>query len=276
MVYEYAKLADDLPVSEVKRVGKWCVALALACVHLTVVSPHSFADMHLARKSQLLYDKGFVGFSVTDEVWASENLEYRNFDHHLYIIRRDLKKLWNIDLAAKTYIESAFDPEKPRRVGGPEQPQESEKTRGEEELQVPEEPLHNEGYVYEPEYDWSIKETTEKKLICGAECRKFVIEGDADYSEETIELWVADDVPIDKQLYAQVLDLFLSSQADSVVQRFEELRGCFVLHEKIVTDDPIAPVHTWESEVTTAKDEDPPAGIYELPPGLRKVEKTPE
>jgi hypothetical protein len=214
----------------------------------------SFADLHLTKEQKTTWKDHPRKFESVTEIWKTGDKEYRKFRDRIFITRRDLKKVWMIDLKTKQYTESSLEKPKPPRPRGPK------------------EKLHNEGYDYKPDYDWIIQKTEEEKEICGLLCKKLLIDGDADFSEKIIELWITDDIGIDFNLYKDLHKYFQGSEAFALTNKFEELKDQFILKETVRTVDPIASESISEQKYTTVEDIPAPEGIYELPDGLKKVE----
>jgi hypothetical protein len=139
------------------------------------------------------------------------------------------------------------------------------------------EKLHNEGFNYEPEYDWVVKETKEEKVICGIKCRKFIFDGDADYAEKIVELWIADDLGIDIGDYGERFDNNLHSyEYGELLKLSDTLKDSFILYAKEIEEHFIAPQRISESQILKLEDISPPEGIYELPEGFKKIEPAKE
>ncbi len=145
-------------------------------VFMIFIAQYCLADLHV-QKEEKRYSRDLSRSSTsTVEIWRSKNAEYHAVRDQITITRQDLKKkggssmprprpTWKCLLTIHLLLRLW-------------------------------EKLNNEGYEYEPEFDWMLKATGEEKEICGFSCKKFVLEGDADYSEKTIELWVTDAIGI--------------------------------------------------------------------------------
>ena len=100
-----------------------------------------------------------------------------------------------------------------------------------------------------------------------------MLDGDADLSEKVIELWTAADLGPSIPRDARTLGLFLGrTEAGGLLDRWEALKGRFVLKERVVENPPIGGTSILETAFTTFESAEPPAGIYDLPAGLKKVE----
>jgi hypothetical protein len=224
-------------------------------VFMIFIAQHCLADLHV-QKEEKRYSKDLSRNSTsTADVWRSKSAEYYAARDQITITRQDLKKRWVINAKAKTYLEISLD--------HPPSPEAREK-------------LHNEGYEYEPELDWVLKETREEKEICGFGCKKFVLEGDADYSKKTIEIWITDAVGIHQDSYDHPERDFQGREAGPLLEKYEPLKNRFVLWEKVIDERPIGQTYIWESRVLKIEEAQAPAGIYDLPQGLKKEELTDE
>ncbi len=213
-----------------------------ADIHLISVQTRSFAGTSRTRNS-------------TEELWACPDKEYRNTGGRVMITRRDKGIIWSIDSGAGTYTE--------RAIGNPAvsaTPETSEKP-------------HNQGYEYDPEYDWMIEDAGSQEVVSGVPCRKQVLDGDADLSERVIELWTAPDLGPALPRDARTLGYFLArTEAGPFLARWDAFKDRFVLRERVTEDPPIGPTWVQETKFTKFEAADPPAGIYNLPPGLKKQE----
>ena len=213
------------------------------------------ADLHLAGTQSMAWADSPRARSSSQELWAGTDKEWSKTDGRIRITRRDLGVIWSIDAKAGTYIETAL-----AKPGASKAP-------------APAEKLHNEGYEYEPVFDWTFKDTGLEEAVAGVCCRKFVLDGVADLSEKAIELWTATDlgpaIPRDER----TLGLFSSrSDAGAPIERWKELKGRFILRTRVTEDHPIGGTLVRETVLVKCESAAPPAGIYDLPAGLKKIE----
>ncbi len=213
------------------------------------------ADIHLVSVQTRSYAGASRTRNSTEELWACPDKEYRNTGGRVMITRRDKGIAWSIDPGAGTYTE--------RPIGKPAVPAAPE---------ISEKP-HNQGYEYVPEYDWKIEDAGSPEVVSGVPCRKHVLDGDADLSARVIELWTAPDLGPTLPRDARTLGYFLArTETGPLLARWDALKDRFVLRERVTEDPPIGPTWVQETEFTKFEAADPPAGIYDLPPGLKKQE----
>jgi hypothetical protein len=214
-----------------------------------LVSP-LFGDNHVFFE-QTVSLRGHVRPKTLSETWYSENQAYFNSRFLVTIYRRDLQKKWTISPTRKRYLEESLIP-----GSQDEKSQESPSKI----------PIREIGWDYEPQYDWIIEKTREKQVINGWECQEVIAEGDADYGEETMELWMSKDVPIDIKRYNSWTRSD-KAEWESILKALPELEGLFMV--KSVQTVGNRTYH--EKTVTKAEVAVPPQGIYELPQGLERV-----
>jgi hypothetical protein len=211
------------------------------------------ADDHIVEESTRTY-MGRTTAPMASEIWIGENkMCYlgRSFN---FIYRYDLKKKYTVNIRNKKYLEEPLEESS--------RPAEKEKTR-----------IQTLGFDYTPVYDWIVTKTNEEKIIDGHECRLYVMEGDADYSEEKRELWIAQDVPIDLDRYFEfVVKPGLDVGWIKIYEKNPELKRSVTLESETITENPIAPTMTWKSKITRIESAEPAEGLYELPEGFQKVE----
>jgi len=228
-------------------------AVVLAC--LFAAAGLGAADLHLAGTQSTSWVDSPRARSSSQELWAGKDKEWSKTDGRIRITRRDLGVVWSIDTKAGTYAERALA------------------KAGASPATAPEEKLHNDGYEYEPVFDWTFKDMGLEEDVAGIRCRKFVLDGDADLSEKVIELWAAADlgpaVPGDDRTQALLTG---RTEAGALVERWKELKGLFILREKVTEDPPIGGTYVRETVLTKLESAEPPAGIYDLPSGLKKIE----
>jgi hypothetical protein len=227
-------------------------AILSAVICLAAFSALCHADAHLVTMRSWEYGGYQRGDPILMEVWLSPGAECRMAPDKILIHRYDKGLRWIIDTAGGTYREMPVDPVEPEDVS--------------------EEILHNEGFEYEPEFDWILEETGEDTVLCGIPCRKYVLDGDADYAETVIEFWAAEDTGIGAGINERSLHYLRGYEMADLIDQFEELTGCLILFEKSTIEGAIAPKKVIEFEVIEFEDAAPPEGIYELPDGLKQID----
>ena len=137
--------------------------------------------------------------------------------------------------------------------------------------QTASERIQEAGWSYVPEYDWTLRDTGEEKVIDGRTCRRLVLDGDADYAEEIREYWISRDVPVDIDRYYRLLTKReLRGQLLALYETTPLLRQGFIVESRTTTENPIAPTMVWTGQVTKLEKADPPAGTLILAGMLSK------
>jgi hypothetical protein len=139
---------------------------------------------------------------------------------------------------------------------------------------APEEPerIQEVGWDYVPDYDWTLRDTGEERVVDGRTRRLVVLEGDADYAEEVRELWVSGDVPVDVDRYFRlVASREPTGGLPALFERTPILRDGFIVESRTTTENPIAPTIILETRVVKMETAEPPPGIYEVPPDYQEV-----
>lgn len=210
------------------------------------------ADDHIVTEMSRTY-MGQVMPPRPTETWIGENAVAVVVRGMAFITRFDLKKRWTIAERNKKYLEEPLDasPKGPETAGR----------------------IQEQGFNYEPAYTWKVTETGETRTIDGRTCRKVIAAGDADYAEETREMWVAVDAPIDlKRYHARVTDTGSDRAWMELARQSPLLAAGIVLESKHVQTPPIAPEIVWVFRVTKLEaGAAPPSGIYEIPAGFTKA-----
>ena len=209
------------------------------------------ADDHIVTEMSRTY-MGQVSPPRATETWVRDTA-VAILDRGLTTITRfDLKKRWTILDRNKKYLEESLEP----------QVQKAPTVRVQEL-----------GFGYEPVYTWKVVETGETRNIGGRTCRKVVAEGEADYAEETREMWVAVEAPIDlKQYHSRITGSDSDPAWTELVRQSPLLRAGIVLESKHVQTPAIAPEMTRIFRVTKMEaGVVPPPGLYEIPAGFTKA-----
>lgn len=228
--------------------------ILISAVFLSAGFQSAMADFHLIKETSLEWVDGSRTIKITTEIWKTKDKEFRNTGRKIDIIRHDLKKIWELDPQTKTYTEKPMDKKGPLSPASP----------------FSREGLHNEGYDYMPEYSWTLQSAGDTRTIHGLICRKFVLDGDADYAEKHVELWVTDGIGMNLKEYGDVRSYFVTLTLTEVEPHYEALKNSWVLSESVSVDPAIAPQRNEDFSVKTIEEADPPDRIYEIPEGYTK------
>ena len=209
-------------------------------VHATIENSRTYMD----------YTRTYVF-----EYWLTDIKSYIQRDNAVWITRKDLGLTWQIDLDERTYTEEKI-----------------KKNTGSKRSKVQD--IHTLGMDYEPQYDWTVKDTGDTKNINGFPCRLFAASGDADFSEISLKFWIC----IEGQAYNRdeyrtfVLEqLKNDGRLKPLYGTLKKFKHSFpVLREENI-ESPIAPKMTRVVKVTKLERTDAPPKIYDLPEGLRKI-----
>jgi hypothetical protein len=226
--------------------------LVIAAAAFAVSSPGALrADDHIVTEMSRTY-MGQVSPPRATETWVCDTAAVYRDRGLTTITRFDLKKRWTILDRNKKYFEESLEPQAHKTP-----------TVRAQEL----------GFDYEPVYTWKVVETGETRDIMGRTCRKVVAIGDADYAEETREMWVAVEASIDlKRYHARITDSDSDPAWTELVRQSPLLKAGIVLESKHVQTPPIAPEMTWVFRVTKLEaGVAPPPGLYEIPAGFTKA-----
>lgn len=224
-------------------------AIPLIAVLLCISMP-SIADIHIVKRIRRFSKQSSETISYTVDTWIAHDREYRAGNHTVRIKRYDLNRHWYIDNRTKTFIEWFL-------VESAEQERQED--------------LHNEGFIYEPEYDWEIRDGGKAKVIGGIQCKQFILDGDADFADKVIELWVADSLPVGEQYREALLGHFAQSETHSIMAMFPRLRGAFIVSERTTTKLPVIARFSVESKIVYLEEAEPPPRIYELPKDVQRA-----
>lgn len=214
------------------------------------------ADVHAVVESSRTY----MDFTrkYTNEYWIAKDKTCRKADTFIWITRKDLGLMWSINLRDNSYMEEKITP--PKKPG---------QAPLKKQLDI-----HTLGWEYNPEYDWSIKKTGEKKDINGIPCELVTAQGEADFSEISLNLWLARDakIPGSVELYNLTIDALRGDmQRGAIVEVLMKFKDRAPIHRIEIIENPIAPTIRQESQVKKLEKTEPPPKIYELPEGLKKI-----
>jgi hypothetical protein len=188
------------------------------------------------------------------EIWMNETSVYVKGSRIVSIERYDLQKRWRLSLEKKRYVEEPL-------AVAVEQKSVKDTVA-----------IQRAGWNYDPEYDWSVKETQREEVIGDQRCKLIVADGDADYASESVELWVTENVPINIVLFNErVTARTVDFDWQGLLKLSPALKKCFVVKSIDMRDPSIAPSSTSEIKVTKLETAAPPPKIYEVPEGFQKV-----
>ena len=190
---------------------------------------------------------------TVNEYWVSGEKIYRKAETYLFITRKDLGVEWSVNLKDNTYSERKTE------VEGPSAPEKED--------------IHTLGWEYNPRYDWEIRETGETKDINGQSCEHVVARGDADFSEITLHLWLAKDVPGAMDFVQYMAEqLKMDRNRRGIGEILVKFRDRLPLEREEVIENPIAPTIRNIVKIIKIEASEPPPNIYELPQGAKKME----
>jgi hypothetical protein len=236
-----------------KRALRFAGGALLVSGSVLLAAVPGWADDHVVSELRRSY-MGRTFPVQPSEVWLGADRTYVRDGAVVIITRSDLAKRWIILPGRKKYLEEAWPV--PVEKKGPQAPVR----------------LQEYGFDYEPGYEWTVRETQETATFGGLPCRKYVVRGDAEYAEEVREMWVAESPPIDAKAYFErVVKPGLDPAWLKIYQNHTLLRRGLVMRSVTTAEPAIASTTVVEVLVTKLEDAPPPAGIYDLPGGLRKV-----
>jgi hypothetical protein len=189
------------------------------------------------------------------ETWIGAGRRAYKVGAFITISREDLKKIWIINTAKKLYFEDDLVTEEKK----PEPPRPFR--------------IQEAGWgYYEPRFEYTVRDGGEEQTINGLACRKYVAEGLADYAQETREMWISRQVPIDLVRYNEKI-MYADKEPvwQALFKAFPSIRPALSVRTRVVTEPSIAPTMTWNFELTKIESAEPPAGTYEIPAGFAKA-----
>lgn len=201
------------------------------------------ADDHILAESRRSY-MGRTYPPQTSEIWIGPDKVYARAGAVTTIDRYDLGKRWVLNTRTMKCLEET--------IGAPAVPEgESKEPARVQEL----------GWSYAPSYVWTGKMTGEDKIIDGRTCVKALLTGVAEYAEETREIWLAKDVPIDaRQYFQRLIAPGLDGTLARVYGKTSALRDRLPIRAVIIQEPPIAGRTVWENIMTKIETAAPPAG----------------
>ena len=231
-----------------------CVLLSWLASSLLLASPPaSPGDLHVVVGSEFVY-MARVRPSRQDW-WVRDKQRALAVEGRVTVFRDDLGLVWRIDTKAGTYTETPQPKPDPKPTAPPAVD------------------MHTAGYQWEPEFDWSVKETGRESTIAGRPCREFAATGQADYSDATATFWgctpLAADMPSPTTLVTNLL------RSESTMKMIREAAakhgGLWVLQAEETMEPAIAPSMVLRVKVETLEGKPAPEGTFELAPTLKKA-----
>jgi len=238
-----------------KKPGHGIRLASFVVVALTAAAAPAFAapDDNIIFRQTRTY-MGNTMPPMTQEIWVGDQAVWMSSGRTTVLLRFDLGKRFYLNPSQKRYYE---EPLAETAAAG----------------QTASERIQEAGWSYVPEYDWTLRDTGEEKVIDGRTCRRLVLDGDADYAEEIREYWISRDVPVDMDRYYRLLTKReLRGQLLALYETTPLLRQGFIVESRTTTENPIAPTMVWTGQVTKLEKADPPAGIYEVPADFQKAD----
>jgi hypothetical protein len=188
-------------------------------------------------------------------LWYGEKSFTINAGRTIIIYRKDLGKIWTVMARENKYFEETI----------------SEPAKQETD-QVENVSIHRLGQDYEPVFDWIIKPAYSLENIGGFDCKKISANGDADYAEINIDIWIAQNTDlVMNDLLKTAFEFMSDDNWRTLYKTHPELKDFFIIKSASTLIGAIAPERITEKEMKIEKNATPPAGIFELPKGCVKV-----
>ena len=233
---------------------KAVASLFIVAVSLAAAGTAS-ADSHAVVDSTRLYMDQETKVSL--EYWIARDRSSRSAAGRTTITRDDLGLVWNLDLDAKTYTETAI-------LNPPAPP--SRQRLDMRKLWLD---------YYEPDYDWTIRETGASRSFNGFDCREFRASGEADFAEMSAVYWIclAPDVPGAKSFHEYSLTQYRGvSRMAALLKLLEENAAGFCAYREETVENSIAPTLRATTTLMTLEEAEAPPGTYEVPSGFSKLD----
>jgi hypothetical protein len=194
--------------------------------------------------------------TTTAEFWITDDETYQKRGAQVIISRKDRGVRWVIDTRKGTYSETLLT--SPAR----------NETRVED--------IHTAGFSYEPEFAWTVAESTEASTINGRACRLTVATGTDDFAEMTLKLWLChlDRPALERKVNGSVLDSARFGYRNPTTFATELLtkRPDGLLMSLEATVEPsISPTMVYRVVIRTIESATPPAGIFDLPASIQRI-----
>jgi hypothetical protein len=244
-IYSPYPMGQKWRISMKKKIGSFIFFIS---IFISIYFP-VLGDDHILVERTMSY-MGHIYPKRINEYWITDNNVYLKSGSFVTITRYDLKKRWIIFPDQKKYVEESISITK-------------KETKSNQSI-------HETGWDYNPAYDWIIKKSDRKQDINGWECQEIIADGDADYAEKNIEIWVSKDIPINIQHFNDLVQRTNEEWA-GIFQTFPELKKLFIVKTRQTIVNAIAPAKHLENKVIKAEIAEPPQNIYDLSEGLEKL-----
>lgn len=214
-----------------------------------------WADTHVFTSTSRLYMD--QERKTEDEIWIAPGRSWMKSRGRIIVSREDLGVMWFIEPGGTTYREfSMKEFESAAKNAKPDM----------RKLWLD---------YYLPEFEWTFKETGETKDFNGFPCRRFEARGEADFSDIQGVYWICETpgIPGGRELRDYILgqikgDRQRAGQAKIMIDRPDAI---VVLREETI-EHSIAPTSVQKWNLVKLEEGPAPAGIYDLPAGLKKIE----
>ncbi len=205
--------------------------------------------------ARLESSRTYMGYTRENksELWIAKDKLFRVRRNSIFISRQDLKVQWVIDTAKMTYTE--YPMQKERNIKSKED-------------------IHTFGQDYEPRFDWTLSKLPQT-VINGFDCDGIVLQGVDDFAYTEITLWIC--IKSDLEKPGLINDLLLNSlntmdEIKKVIRVLKTYENPLLVKIEEQIENPISPTVKLSMSLTTAEKAIPPAGIFELPKNLKKLE----
>ncbi|MGB2869958.1 MAG: hypothetical protein WBD36_16030 [Bacteroidota bacterium] len=224
----------------------------LAALLLDTIAFPVYADDHVVVQ-RARSGMGIRFPQTVTEVWISDSATCVNAGRFVTIERYDLRKRWRLAPQKKQYFEEPLVSSKKKNV----------------EIDTS---IQRKGWEYEPAYEWLVTESQRQDVVNGFHCSLMIVDGDADYSTDSLEIWLTDEVPIDiKRFNERMVSASVYFDWRKVVPAGPSLKKSFIMKCLDKQIPPIGAEMISESQVKTVENGTPPSNIYEIPEGFQKV-----
>ena len=212
------------------------------------------AALHFVVDSQFIY-LASTQTTIT-EYWITDDKTFEKRGTRVTISRKDRGVRWVIDTKSGTYTETRLT-----SAG-------DEKTADD---------IHTAGFSYEPEFAWTVADSTEAATINGRACRITTAAGTDDFAEMTLKLWLCN---TDRPALERKANVFV---LDSARFRFEDpttfatkllsrLPNKLLMSLEASVEPPTSPTMGHRVMIRTIENAPPPAGIFDLPLDIQKTQ----
>lgn len=191
------------------------------------------------------------------ELWAAPQKIFAKMKYSSEILRYDLNKEWKLSSNGQTYSEFPIV-----------------NTDGEDEDNKNNE-LYDLGFRYDPVYTWDVTGTKDKVKIGNWQCSHYILHGDAECSERTIDLWITDELPE----YLSIMNdenfhriIYGDHYMNGLKETFPLLKKGVVVLSREVFRNYYGPDVKIETKITSCEAEKNNTAPFALPPNRLRVE----